>query len=110
MRALRVERNLQQQEIARSAGIHPIQYGRYERGDSTPTADVLKRVADVFEVSSDYLLYGSSSSAAKANFEDRELLQLFQEIARFPDEEKRAVKNVLDAFVVRRKVHNITAG
>lgn len=109
LRAMRMERSLQQQELAHSAAIHPMQYGRYERGDSVPTADVLKRLADALEVSGDYLLYGTSTGAAKANLEDRELLKLFEEVARFPEEDKRTLKNVIEAFVVRRKVHDITA-
>lgn len=108
LRALRLERNLQQQELARNAGVNPIQYGRYERGDTMPTAEVLKRLARTLGVSGDYLMDGASESAAKADFADRELLHLFEEVATFSEKDKEAVKNILDALVLRKRLHGLT--
>ena len=109
LRAVRLQKNMLQKDVAERAHVHVIQYGRYERGDAQPTSDVLRRLADVLGVSGDYLLNGSNEHAAKATFADLELLQLFQEVEKFPDKEKDAVKDVLGAFVVRRKLHNMTA-
>lgn len=104
LRALRLEKRLRQDELAKAADVHVIQYGGYERGERMPSAAVLKRLARALGVSGDYLLEGASASAAKADFEDRELLQLFQEVARFSDNDKEAVKNILNACVVRTRV------
>jgi transcriptional regulator with XRE-family HTH domain len=106
LRALRLERNLQQKELAVNARVHPMQYGRYERGDTMPTAEVLRRLATALGVSGDYLLEGTDATAARAHFEDRELLQLFQEIAQLST--KETVKSVLDAIVVRKKLQSLT--
>lgn len=107
LKAVRLQKGLLQKDVAEQAQIHPIQYGRYERGDSKPTADVLARLADALGVSGDYLL--GDAVRSKARFHDAELLDLFHEVEKFPDEEKRAVKHVLDAFVMRRKMLNLTA-
>ena len=109
LRNLRLQKNLLQKDMAKLAGVTPVHYGRYERGISRPTVDALKRLADVLGVTGDYLLDGTPQAAAKAHFDDRELLQLFQEVQKFSDKEKETVKNVIEAFVVRRKLHDLAA-
>ncbi|MGE0493900.1 MAG: hypothetical protein AB7S38_32125 [Vulcanimicrobiota bacterium] len=58
-------------------------------------------------MSSDYLMEGSTAEAARANFEDRELLQQFKEVDRLPDEKKAFIKRVLDALVVKEKLREL---
>ena len=58
----------------------------------------------VDSVTSDYMLDGAADEAAKARFEDRELLRQFQEVERLPDEGKHAVKKLLDAFLTKKQL------
>jgi len=109
LRQLRKERDLSQVELAERVGLHPNLIGRYERGESQPAADTLKRLADTLGVTSDYLLDGTTEQAAKARFEDRQLLEQFQEVERLPDHDKALVKSFLDAFLFKRKVEGMTA-
>lgn len=60
-------------------------------------------------VSGDYLLEGATDEAAKARFEDRELLRRFQEVQELPDRDKEIVKELLDAFLTRRQVQQLAA-
>ncbi len=50
------------------------------------------------------MLDGAADEAAKARFEDRELLRQFQEVERLPDEGKHAVKKLLDAFLTKKQL------
>jgi transcriptional regulator with XRE-family HTH domain len=79
LRELRKNKNLSQTELGQLAGLHYTHIGRFERGTSRPSGDTLKRVADALGVTSDYLLDGAATEAAKARFEDRELLKQFQD-------------------------------
>ena len=81
---------------------HYTHVGRYERGTSRPSADAARRLADARGVSTDYLMQGATEEAAKARFEDRELLRQFQEIEDLPDEDKIVVKKLLDAFLTKK--------
>jgi transcriptional regulator with XRE-family HTH domain len=56
LRAIREQRQLSQQDLADQIGVHVKQIGRYENNSNDPTADVLTRIAQVLEVSTDYLL------------------------------------------------------
>lgn len=56
MRALRLERQMKQEEMARQLGLSMSAYCRYERGEREPTAPTIVALADFFAVSADYLL------------------------------------------------------
>ncbi|KML65702.1 hypothetical protein [Pectobacterium peruviense] len=69
-----------------------------------PGGDTLKRLADALDVTGDYLLEGARDEAAKARFEDRELLRQFQEVEQLPDEDKEVIKKLLDAFLTKKQL------
>lgn len=108
LRSLRKQKNLSQTEQGQLAELHYTHIGRYERGTSRPSGDTLKRLADALDVSSDYLLEGASDDAAKAKFEDRELLRQFQEVEQLPEEDKKVVKTLLDAFLIKKHLQTLT--
>jgi transcriptional regulator with XRE-family HTH domain len=55
-----------QQELAQKCGITKVQVHRYENGSSVPPADKLKLLAELFNVTSDYLLGLIDNSAPYA--------------------------------------------
>jgi transcriptional regulator with XRE-family HTH domain len=109
LRELRRQKNFSQAELAERAELHSTHLSRYERGLSRPAADSLKRIADILGVTSDYLLEGSANEAAKARFEDRELLQRFQEVQSLPERDKEIVRELLDAFLTKRQLQQLAA-
>lgn len=110
LRTLRKQKNLSQTELGTLAGLHYTHIGRFERGASRPSGDTLKRLADSLGVTSDYLLEGATEEAAKAKFEDRELLRQFQEVEQLPDEDKNVVKKLLDAFLTKKHLQSLARG
>lgn len=56
LKALRIEKNITQREIANHLNITDTAYGFYEQGKNYPNMDVLIKLADYFEVSLDYLV------------------------------------------------------
>ena len=53
---LRKRNNLTQKEIAAALGITQPSYIRYENGTAEPTQETLVKIADLFDVSIDFLL------------------------------------------------------
>ncbi|EHQ04625.1 helix-turn-helix domain-containing protein [Leptonema illini] len=105
----RIEKGMSQGDLARAIGIHQNQIGRYERGDSQPTADKIKKLCDALGVSKDYLLDGAEEGAARANFDDVEMLELFQEVQTLTDEDKKAIKKFVRLYVNNAKISAMTA-
>ncbi|MBL0379333.1 MAG: helix-turn-helix domain-containing protein [Desulfofustis sp. PB-SRB1] len=81
--------------------------GRYERGISRPAADTLKRMADALGVSSDYLIEGTTADAAKAKFEDRELLLQFQEVEKLGRRGQASSQKLIDAFLTKKHIQEL---
>ncbi|MDC9591778.1 helix-turn-helix transcriptional regulator [Xenorhabdus sp. XENO-10] len=104
LRELRRQKGLSQSELGKLAELHYTHIGRFERGTSRPGSDTLKRLADVLGVSGDYLLEGAETEAAKARFEDRELLRQFQAVEQLPEEDKEVIKKLLDAFLIKKQL------
>jgi transcriptional regulator with XRE-family HTH domain len=98
---LRKERNLTQKELASIVGVHFSHMSRYERGISLPSIDVVKKLAQMFHVSTDYLLFGESQAMVRADIVDHELLQQFERISRMSEREKTAVKTILEAVILK---------
>ncbi|WP_186566304.1 helix-turn-helix domain-containing protein [Lawsonibacter celer] len=53
---LRQEKGISQKAVAEAIGITLRQYHRFERGDQKPGFDNLRKIADFFDVSADFLL------------------------------------------------------
>ena len=53
---IRQERNILQKDIAKAIGISLRQYQRYEKSEQQPTLSIINKLADYFNVSTDYLL------------------------------------------------------
>ena len=79
-------------------------HGEVKRAAAPHDQPLAKSMADALGVTSDYLLDGAADEAAKARFEDRELLKQFQEVEQLPDEDKNVVKKLLDAFLTKKQL------
>ena len=55
LRRFRDDFGLTQKQVADSIGVHYQSYQRYELGNTAPLAPVLVKIADVYDVSMDYL-------------------------------------------------------
>lgn len=56
LRALRKERGWTQRYVAEKLGIHCTTYTKYETGVSEPSFDMLRKLTEIFDVPTDYLL------------------------------------------------------
>lgn len=56
LKQLRKEKNLTQTELGNKINVTKVSISGYESGNRSPDTDTLQRLADFFEVSTDYLL------------------------------------------------------
>ncbi|MEW8974515.1 MAG: helix-turn-helix transcriptional regulator [Tissierellaceae bacterium] len=56
LRQLRLENNMTQEDLSKELNVSRATVGRYENDDRFPDKDTLKNIADIFNVSTDYLL------------------------------------------------------
>ncbi|MCP4129779.1 MAG: helix-turn-helix transcriptional regulator [bacterium] len=107
---LRTDNKLSQTRLAELTGLHYTQIGRYEKGKALPSADILKKLADIFSVSIDYLVEGTTGDSAKSFLHDKELLRLFREVETLDAKDLETIKIFLDAFIAKRKIQEVLEG
>lgn len=56
LRQLRLENNMTQEDLSKKLNVSRATVGRYETDERFPDKDILKNIADTFNVSIDYLL------------------------------------------------------
>lgn len=80
---LRKERGWTQQHVADEIGISVGQVKKYEKGDSSPTLPILAKMATVFGVTADDLVFGGRNGLAASKL-DVELLRRFEMLDHLP--------------------------
>ena len=104
--ALRKERTLTQQELAKMLSTSISVIGRYERDEMTPSVEVAKKIASFLDTTVGYLL-GEMENADL--FKDPAMLTRLSEIEDMNDSDKSHILHVLDGFIKSVKLKNIAA-
>jgi len=99
IKQLRTENKISQEELANKIGIHANHLSRYERDVTSPSIEVVKKIAEALEVSIDTLVFGEQNNIDGIN--DRELVALFKKVQFLPNKQKDTVKDFLSAFVLK---------
>jgi len=95
---LRIARNLTQQQLADLVQAHITQIHRYEKGDSQPTLDVIRRLAVGLQVSADVLLFDQDVGNA-----DDELRRQFEAIRQFDPKEREMAQGLIEALILKHQ-------
>ena len=86
-----------------------MQIGRYEKRGAVPSSEVLNKLADALNTTTDYLMNKKKKKKAKASLKDSELLQQFKAVEELDEKDKSTIKDIIDAFIKRSRLKNIAA-
>jgi transcriptional regulator with XRE-family HTH domain len=90
---IRKKKKLSQSEVGKLLGIDGDAYGRYERNEVKPSIDMAAKIADILNVSLDYLI-------GKTDLEfDGDALKRIEGISKLSDKNKEVVYTFLDSFL-----------
>lgn len=103
LRSLREEADLHQKEVADKVGVKRNTVTSWENGDRQPEVGRLEKVADLFSVSTDYLL---GRSDVRLNIENRERVRDTMEVA-LADVRRRANLSDDDMILVRKQLDSL---
>lgn len=106
LRKLRQEKGLSQADLARLAKIHPMQVGKYERGEGFPAVESLLGLSRAFGVTIDFLLTGQdepqrTEGAFRFPLLLEKVRQLDEELERG---DVQAIVEFLDAYLAKKKI------
>lgn len=107
IRALRRQHDLSQKELAEKLGVHKNHVNRYEKGGSSPSIEVLKKMALAFGVSTDYFLFDEGDSVAAEKLKNQALLNRFEKIEEMEPQDKEAIMTILDGMIIKNQVKKV---
>lgn len=103
LKELREERNLSQLNVANAIGTSQTNIGRWEKDKNEPSSGYVVKLADFFEVTTDYLLgreddFGNISVTTNLNLtaEEKVMLELFNQL---PDVRRRTIIDTMRFMV-----------
>ncbi len=105
IRELRRERKWTQAELGEQAGINFSNINRYEQDKLKPGATILSRLSKAFGIPIEELT-GSPTDPAMA-LQDEELLACFQQVQVLGEEDRAAIKRLIQAMVIKNQVQSI---
>jgi len=88
---LRKARNWSQDDLAKEINASRVMVGKYERADSSPSIDVIVKLAEAFDVSVDYLL-GVGLHARYS----KDVLERVDDIENLPEDERQRIFDYID--------------
>ena len=108
------QRNLKAADVCKGTGLPSSLFSEWKRGKSTPKADKMRKIADFFGVSTEYLMTGEekeeapgyylneeTAKAAQEIFENKELRMLFDAARDADPEDLKALHSM--ALALKRK-------
>ncbi len=91
---LRKTNSLSQTELAKRIEASREAIGKYERNEALPSVETARKIADVFEVTLDYLI----NETATASF-DKQTVKRINDIQLLTAEDKKHLFAIIDAFL-----------
>jgi transcriptional regulator with XRE-family HTH domain len=111
IKRLRQEKDWTQSELGEKVNIHQKQISSYERGVNIPSTEILIKLAEVFDVTLDYLAFDNTraSSSGGGNIQDRELLRRFEAVDALSEKDRSLAKEMLDLLVLKSRFQQLAS-
>lgn len=103
IRKLRKEKGYTMKQLGEAIGVAESTVSLYENGKREPDNETLKKLADIFNVSVDYLVERSNFRNALDEQLSNEPFALYGEVHDLSDEEKEAVLNFIKFTKAQRE-------
>lgn len=110
IRAVRKERGLTQDELAERIGMNGRHLSRIETGKLIAPKRTLLRIVEALEVSIEEFSEGEPARVSPNSLPDPELYEQFQAVSKMEEEDRKAVKRILAAMIVKQQMEQVLSG
>lgn len=105
LKYLRTRHKLTQEQLGQKINVTKVSISGYESGNRTPDTETLQKIADIFEVSVDYLLGRTDDDSLTGKKEENENLFFF-DLEGLSEEDIEAVKKHIESLRLMAKQYN----
>lgn len=104
IKSTREAKGFNQARLAQEAGITPAAISQIEAGERTPSTPVLRKIASVLKVSSDYLLGNSDESEISDLLQDEQTITFFRDFKNLSPDDQLQMKMLAEFLKSKKKV------
>lgn len=105
LRELRKHKGWSQADVAKRVGVERSLVGNYELGVHQPALPTLLKLADIFQVSLDCLIFDETS--VRDQIHDKQLLEFFIKADGLPYETKAMIKSLIEGLLAKGELERI---
>jgi transcriptional regulator with XRE-family HTH domain len=109
LKQLRGEHGWSQADLAAKIGTDAGQISRYENGRMSPSAEAVVRLAEILDVSTDYLLI-DTSPRRPLHAPENALGEHLNNIAELSPDELTIIRSVIDGLVAKHRLQTLAGG
>lgn len=95
----RKKKMLTQDELAQKFLLQKSSISRYENNKQMPETDLLKKFADFFDVSVDYLLSGKANEDDIEKKKDKKIVEAFNNYSKLSNDHKKIIDLMIDELL-----------
>jgi transcriptional regulator with XRE-family HTH domain len=103
IKKIREKKGFMQKEIAAIAGMHPANYNKVEKGEREPSIEAIAKIAKVFGLTVDQLIYDEGKIINEVTVEDKTATEQIRLIAQLNDKDKSTVMHIIDTMLTKQK-------
>ena len=104
---IRKDKGWTQEELVKRSGVGISQIRRYETNNASPTLEIIAKLARALGASIDELVFDKRTGIAANKILDRELLEKFEIVSSMEEQDREAVKKILEGMIVKHQVEKM---
>lgn len=101
---LRKQKNWSQHELSDQVGVQVTHISRLENGKSQPSVELLRKIAQAFGVTMDYLVDDEADEATPVSIKNKSLAKRLELLEQLEQEDQRTIINVIDSMLTKKKM------
>jgi len=107
IKKLRKKNGLSQAELAKKVDCHVNHINRIETKKYIPSLEIVAKIAEVFKISIDELVYDDSDSIKEITLKDESFNRKMQLLNSLDEEDKEVITKVIDAIITKKQMMNL---
>ena len=104
IRQFRKKSGMTQKDLADMLGIASAHLGRLELGHYKPSIEIVKKLADIFQVTTDYLLDDKTDDFKEVSIEDGSFAERMRLLNALSEKDRQAVIQIVDSLLTKTKI------
>ena len=107
IKMLRKKKKISQGQLAEAVGINAAHLSRLENDKYQPSMPVIKKMAEVLEVTVDYLLSEENEAVPEIKIRNKPLAERVKLIDSLDEEDQTALIRVIDSMLTKKKMRDL---